>query len=91
MIGVPFICKEDTLTPIRQRKAAALDQAMTAVSIRAPRSYVQALKALAASRGLTIGDLVKDATDAAYGEALQPHIDFFTERERRASQLVRQK
>ena len=80
------------MTTSRRRKAPpGPDVTMTAVSIRAPRAYVQALKALAAGRGVTLGDLVKDATDAAYSEALKPHLDFFAERERHASQNERQK
>lgn len=50
---------------------------MTSVSVRADRDYTLALKALAYSRGQSVGDLVKDALDAQYGDQLQQHIAFF--------------
>lgn len=65
-------------TTRRSRKAPpGPDVPMTSVSIRAPRAYVQALRVLAAGRGVTLGDLVKEATDSAYGADLKPHLEYF--------------
>lgn len=50
---------------------------MTNVSLRGNRAYTKALKALAYSQGIAVGDLVRLAVDAKFGKALKKHIDFF--------------
>lgn len=49
----------------------------TSVSIRASRSYVKALGALAESRNKKIGDLVRECLDKEYGQELSPLSSFF--------------
>jgi hypothetical protein len=48
-----------------------------AVSISADRAYIKALKAVAAQKGITVAELVRIATDATFGDQLEPHLRFF--------------
>jgi len=50
---------------------------MRAVSFRGDGAYLDALKALAAAKGTTVGDMVFEAIKAAYDDELKPHLDFF--------------
>jgi hypothetical protein len=49
----------------------------TSVSIAGDEVYKKALKAVAAQNGMAVGELVRKATDATYGDQLEPHIRFF--------------
>lgn len=48
------------------------------VSIAGDEAYRKALKALAAQRGITVGELVRASTDAKYGDQLETFIRFFS-------------
>jgi hypothetical protein len=50
---------------------------MTAISFRGDKRYIKALKAVAAAKGINVGELVRSALDATYGDLLKPHIEFF--------------
>jgi hypothetical protein len=50
---------------------------MTAVSLKAQKPYVQALRALADQRDISIGLMVRQALDAQLGSELQPLVSFF--------------
>lgn len=47
------------------------------VSLEADKSYIQALRMLAAKRGVTVGKMVRDAVDSALSEDLKPLGIFF--------------
>ena len=53
------------------------DVYMTAVSIKADREYIKALRAVAAVQGITVGELVRASLDAQLGDELKPYLDFF--------------
>jgi hypothetical protein len=48
-----------------------------AVSIRADRQYIQAIKAIAAKHGKAIADLVYEAVEAQHGSEIQQQLSFF--------------
>ncbi len=48
-----------------------------AVAFRGDRTYIKALKALAYQKGMTMGDLVRQAVDELCGDELKPHLAFF--------------
>lgn len=50
---------------------------MRAISIRADRQYIKALLAVAYHRGVTGGDLVRQALDDKYGREIQERLSFF--------------
>jgi predicted DNA-binding ribbon-helix-helix protein len=50
----------------------------TNVSIRGGKPLVLALKAVAAARGITVAELVRDAVDKQYGDELRPHLKNFS-------------
>lgn len=54
-----------------------MDEFVTTVSIRASRQYIKAISALARQREQRIGDLVREAVDAAHGDTLQRFVEFF--------------
>lgn len=54
-----------------------MDEFVTTVSIRASRQYIKAISALARQREQRIGDLVREAVDAAYGDTLRRFVEFF--------------
>lgn len=50
---------------------------MTSVSIRASRSYVEALGQIAKRRNKKIGDLVRECLDKEFGQEITPLSSFF--------------
>lgn len=62
-----------------------------AVSVRANRDYIQALKVLASERGIQIGDLVREALDTSLGESIQSKVLFFAKTDYQNSQSVDKK
>ncbi len=52
---------------------------MTAVSLRGDDVYRKAIKAVAAARGISAGDLVRIALDQTFGEELENAASFFTD------------
>ena len=54
-----------------------MDEFVTTVSIRASRQYIKAISALARQREQRIGDLVREAVDAAHGDTLRRFVEFF--------------
>lgn len=47
------------------------------VSLKADRLYIQALTVIAKKRGKTVGELMRQAADAAFGPELAPIVLFF--------------
>jgi predicted DNA-binding protein len=58
-----------------------------AVSIRADRTYIKALREFAEDSNKTVADIVREALDAHIGDALEPRVVFFAQRERDKVQL----
>lgn len=54
------------------------EQSSRAVSIRASREYIKALKVIAAEQDLHVADLVYSAVNTAYGTAVAEKLRFFT-------------
>lgn len=59
-----------------------------AVSVRANRNYIKALKVIASERGIQIGDLVREALDTTLGETIQSKSLFFDKADYQNSQSV---
>ncbi|MCC6976451.1 MAG: hypothetical protein IT322_20780 [Anaerolineae bacterium] len=49
----------------------------TAVSFRGDAVYKKALKAVAAQKGITVADLVRQAVDKCFEDEIRPHLEFF--------------
>jgi hypothetical protein len=47
------------------------------VSLKADRLYIQALGVLAKRRGVTMGELMRQAADSTFGADLNPIVLFF--------------
>ncbi len=58
-------------------QCVAMPEKSTAVSVRANRNYIRALKVLASERGLPIADLVREALDKTLGESIEAKVLFF--------------
>lgn len=54
-------------------------QKSTTIPISGDKKYKQAIKAVAAAKGMNMCDLVRKAVDAYCGEELKPHVIFFTQ------------
>lgn len=66
-----------------------IDEPCKAVSIRADRDYIQALKVIATERGITVGDLVREVLDlSSIGERIQTKVLFFKQNDYQNSQSV---
>lgn len=52
-------------------------EACRAVSVRADKDYIQALKVIATERNMVIGDLVRMMIDRSLGETIQEKMLFF--------------
>jgi hypothetical protein len=52
-------------------------KAYTTISFRGDREDVRLLNVLAATRGVKIGELVREAVDMVYGDDLRRCADFF--------------
>ncbi len=59
----------------------------TNVSVKGDLNLRKALKAVAAARGITVGELVREAIDSQFGQDIEKHISFFTSIETKKSQL----
>lgn len=49
----------------------------TSVSVIGDREYINLLKALAATKGISLAKLTRDALDNAYGNELETFVAFF--------------
>lgn len=49
----------------------------TALSVEADKPYIKAMRALAATRGISVGRMVRQALDAQLGVELEPFALFF--------------
>lgn len=59
---------------------------ITAVSIRADRAYMSALRQLAREKKMQVGDLVRAAIDAMHGHEIMPLVSFFENRVQKSRQ-----
>lgn len=59
----------------------------TAVSIRADRVYIKALKELAEDKAVTVGELMRRLVDKEYGDALKPYLKRAAKRDHKSRQL----
>lgn len=50
---------------------------MTAISVRAKRSWTKALRELADRKGTTVGDMVREAVDLKFKDEIDPLLPFF--------------
>lgn len=49
------------------------------VSLKADKLYIQALTVIAKKRGKTVGEIMRQAADAAFGPEIAPIVLFFEE------------
>jgi len=49
----------------------------TAVSIRADKAYINALRGLASDKDISVADMVRAALDNELGLELEPYLSFF--------------
>ncbi len=61
---------------------------VTAVSLRATREYIRAVKAVALLRGVDAGDLVRSALDQAYGKDIEKQLVFFADHNRQVDNSI---
>lgn len=54
-----------------------MSEMATAVSIRADKQYLRALRNLADEKGIRVADLVRSALDEAFSDELKPYLSFF--------------
>jgi hypothetical protein len=54
-----------------------MNRTSVSVSCRGDRAYVQALRALAATRGLDMADVVRKALDTTFGGDIKPYLECF--------------
>lgn len=64
-------------------------ESATAVSIRANRQYLRALRQLAEEKNQPVADLVRAAIDTAYGAEIEPILSFFAKRDYQNRQLTK--
>lgn len=61
-------------------------EACRAVSVRADKDYIQALKVIAMERGKHVGDLVREILDLSIGSSIQDKMLFFKQNDYQNSQ-----
>lgn len=54
-----------------------MDKIQTTVPLQGTEEYKQALKALAGTKKLKLGQLIRIAVENVYGHELKPYLDFF--------------
>lgn len=59
-----------------------------AVSIRADKQFIKALKVVAARHGVVVADLVRNALDAQHNGEIQEQLSFFASNDYKNSQLT---
>lgn len=59
------------------------------VSLRADRTYVDALRQIARKRKMVVADLVRECIDSQLGSTISTYLDSYADAERKSVQLTK--